>query len=183
MGSHNPVILSERSESKNLPKLRVPMENLAHLQPGGELRLRSLAGCFAPNVKDPCHPERSDLRDREVELFLLARRATLAASPEGWKTAPVGSSHRPSGDPSTPSRTRSLRMTGFSAAPVIPSVGVTRRRGGAQGDRVCVVEPFEARPAQDRPSGRSGFPGRPHRDSLVCVIQPEHCERRATCWR
>jgi len=51
----------------------------------------------------------------------------------------AGKEYLPSGDSSTRSRTRSLRMTGFSAAPVIPQVGAARRRGGAQGDSVFVI--------------------------------------------
>ncbi len=127
------VILSERSEPKNPPKLGRTMLVPRSSYPRGTLptslselvgtaRLRSLGGYSAPNDKDPCHPERSDLRGRVVE-----------GSPEGWKTAPVGSSHRPSGDSSTHSRTRSLRMTGAGCS-VIPGVGAASRRGGAQGD-------------------------------------------------
>jgi len=140
--SPNPVILSERSEPKNPPKLRATMRRAACVRPEGDPSTRSSdslaqgdivfvigsearraeSNSLAPNDKGPCHPERSDLRGRVVE-----------GSPEGWKTAPVGSSHRPSGDSSTHSRTRSLRMTGTGCS-IIPAVGAAPRRGGAQGD-------------------------------------------------
>jgi len=41
--------------------------------------------------------------------------------------------YQPSGDSSTLSRTRSLRMTGIGCS-VIPGVGASLRRGGAQDD-------------------------------------------------
>jgi serine/threonine-protein kinase len=61
----------------------------------------NIATLYGLETTSPCHPERSDLRGRGVELFRRDQRATPAASPETRSDARENALSQPSGDPST----------------------------------------------------------------------------------